>query len=298
MSEIIAAAHKRSIGVRKILFFIMGIFFALFLIAGIYLDIADPSPVSQPALSADNTQETDVPPEMDTEATETIAEDTTPFITEPDEPLQTQPEEDPQTLFIAVADDIAYNEELQKYVCEQAEIEGNSITLTADRTENGYVSGKAESKMAFRYGTFAFRVNTITKGGLFPAIWMLPSDKERYPEVDIYEMIGGEPFNFYGGIHYLRNNTKQKDFFTHILSTEKMNSPYVLKFEWTPEKMSWYVDDVIAGSIWHDIPDIPMYLICNLAIGGNWAGVPRDDVFPESFEVEIVEFEPVEIFAR
>ena len=66
MSEIIAAAHKRSIGVRKILFFIMGVFFALFLIAGIYLDIADPSPVSQPALSADNTQETDVPPEMDT----------------------------------------------------------------------------------------------------------------------------------------------------------------------------------------------------------------------------------------
>lgn len=283
---------------RKILFIFTGVFFALFLIAGIYLDIADPSSVSQPALAADNAHEAGVQPEIDTEATDTIAADTAPLSTEPAETLQTQPEEDPETLFIAVADDIAYNRELQKYVCEQVKIDGNTITLTADLTENGYVSGKVESKMAFRYGTFAFRVNTIQKGGLFPAIWMLPSDEERYPEVDIYEMIGSEPYRFYGGIHYLHGNTQQKEFFTHSLSTKKMNSPYVLKFEWAPDKLSWYVDDVIVGSIWHDSPDVPMYLICNLAIGGSWAGTPLDRVFPESFEVEILEFEPVEIFAR
>ena len=283
---------------RKILFIFTGVFFALFLIAGIYLDIADPSSVSQPALAANNTHAAGVQPEIDTEATDTITADTAPLSTEPAETLQTQPEEDPETLFIAVADDIAYNRELQKYVCEQTEIDGNNITLTANLTENGYVSGKAESKMAFRYGTFAFRVNTIKKGGLFPAIWMLPSDEERYPEVDIYEMIGSEPYRFYGGIHYLHGNTQQKEFFTHSLNTKKMNSPYVLKFEWAPDKLSWYVDDVIVGSIWHDSPDVPMYLICNLAIGGSWAGTPMDRVFPESFEVEIVEFEPVEIFAR
>ena len=283
---------------RKILFIFTGVFFALFLIAGIYLDIADPSSVSQPALAANNTHEAGVQPEIDIEATDTITADTAPLSTEPAETLQTQPEEDPETLFIAVADDIAYNRELQKYVFEQTEIDGNNITLTANLTENGYVSGKAESKMAFRYGTFAFRVNTIKKGGLFPAIWMLPSDEERYPEVDIYEMIGSEPYRFYGGIHYLHGNTQQKEFFTHSLSTKKMNSPYVLKFEWAPDKMTWYVDDALVGSVWHDSPDIPMYLICNLAIGGSWAGTPMDRVFPESFAVEIVEFEPVEIFAR
>lgn len=283
---------------RKILFIFTGVFFALFLIAGIYLDIADPSSVSQPALAADNAHEAGVQPEIDTEATDTIAADTAPLSTEPAETLQTQPEADSETRFMAVAEDIAYNRELQKYVCEQVKIDGNTITLTADLTENGYVSGKVESKMAFRYGTFAFRVNTIKKGGLFPAIWMLPSDEERYPEVDIYEMIGSEPYRFYGGIHYLHGNTQQKEFFTHSLSTKKMNSPYVLKFEWAPDKLSWYVDDVIVGSIWHDSPDVPMYLICNLAIGGSWAGTPLDRVFPESFEVEILEFEPVEIFAR
>lgn len=203
---------------RKILFIFTGVFFALFLIAGIYLDIADPSSVSQPALAANNTHEAGVQPEIDIEATDTITADTAPLSTEPAETLQTQPEEDPETLFIAVADDIAYNRELQKYVFEQTEIDGNNITLTANLTENGYVSGKAESKMAFRYGTFAFRVNTIKKGGLFPAIWMLPSDEERYPEVDIYEMIGSEPYRFYGGIHYLHGNTQQKEFFTHSLN--------------------------------------------------------------------------------
>lgn len=281
---------------RKILFIFTGVFFALFLVAGIYLDIADPSSLSQPALSANNTDKTVVQSEIATETTDTIAVDT--LSTESEETLPTQPEADSETRFMAVAEDIAYNRELQKYVCEQVKIDGNTITLTADLTENGYVSGKVESKMAFRYGTFAFRVNTIRKGGLFPAIWMLPSDEERYPEVDIYEMIGSEAYRVYCGMHYLHNNTKQKDFFTYGLTTEKMNSPYVLKFEWAPDKMTWYVDDALVGSVWHDSPDVPMYLICNLAIGGSWAGTPMDRVFPESFEVEIVEFEPVEIFAR
>lgn len=153
---------------RKILFIFTGVFFALFLVAGIYLDIADPSSLSQPALSANNTDKTVVQSEIATETTDTIAVDT--LSTEPEETLPTQPEADSETRFMAVAEDIAYNRELQKYVCEQVKIDGNTITLTADLTENGYVSGKVESKMAFRYGTFAFRVNTIRKGGLFPAI--------------------------------------------------------------------------------------------------------------------------------
>lgn len=291
-----SAKPGRSIDVRKILFTFTGVFFALFLVAGIYLDIADPSSVSPSASSANNTDKTTAQSEIVTQTTDATAADT--LSTEPEITLQTEPEADSETQFMAVAEDIAYNRELQKYVCEQVKIDGDHITLTADLTENGYVSGKVESKMAFRYGTFAFRVNTIQKGGLFPAIWMLPSDEERYPEVDIYEMIGSEPYRFYGGIHYLHGNTQQKEFFTHSLSTKKMNSPYVLKFEWAPDKMTWYVDDALVGSVWHDSPDIPMYLICNLAIGGSWAGTPMDRVFPESFAVEIVEFEPVEIFAR
>ncbi|MGN1041974.1 MAG: family 16 glycosylhydrolase [Christensenellales bacterium] len=283
---------------RKILFIFAGVFFSLFLIFGIYLDIADPSSVSQPDLSANNTHEAGVQPEIVPETTDAVAADTTPLSTEPAENLPTEPEEGPGILFIAVADDIAYNNELQKYLCEQTVIDGNHITITADLVEKEHISGKAESKMAFRYGTFAFRVNTIRKKGLFPAIWMLPSDEERYPEVDIYEMVGSEPYQFFSGMHYLYGETKKKDFFSYRVNSQKMNDTYVLKFEWTPEKMVWYVDDAEIGSISHNVPDVPMYLICNLAVGGSWAGTPPDRVFPESFEVEIVEFEPVEIYAR
>ena len=142
---------------RKILFTFTGVFFALFLVAGIYLDIADPSSISPSASSANNTDKTTAQSEIVTQTTDATAADT--LSTEPEITLQTEPEADSETQFMAVAEDIAYNRELQKYVCEQVKIDGDHITLTADLTENGYVSGKVESKMAFRYGTFSCEHN-------------------------------------------------------------------------------------------------------------------------------------------
>ena len=102
-----SAKPGRSIDVRKILFIFTGVFFALFLVAGIYLDIADPSSVSPSASSANNTDKTTAQSEIVTQTTDTTAADT--LSTEPEVTLQTQPEADSETQFMAVAEDIAYN---------------------------------------------------------------------------------------------------------------------------------------------------------------------------------------------
>jgi beta-glucanase (GH16 family) len=59
--------------------------------------------------------------------------------------------------------------------------------------------------------------------------------------------------------------------------------------DWSPEAIIWYLD---GREMWRvDDPDIipsePMYLIINLAVGGDWPGPPDEEtVFPARFEID------------
>lgn len=272
-----------------LLLFLCG--FGLLLAAVIYADVMYQAPASvteptqAPMLEAAQT----LPPET------TVPETTLP----PETTAPTEALEGAEADFMAVKETIAYNSELQGYFPEQVAFDGDTIRLTADRVDGEYRSGKVVSRQAYRYGSFSFRITTLTKGGLFPAIWMLPASKERLPEVDIYEMIGSEPYRIYGVLHYINDYDQQtKKFFATSISEKKVTEPYVLRFEWTEEKMDWYTDDRLIGTLSGNVPNEPMYLILNLAIGGSWAGTPLDAVFPAEFECEILELDPIEVYER
>ena len=202
-------------------------------------------------------------------------------------------------IFRPILDTSPFNEELQQYRTEQVSLQNNSIIMTADKKPEGYVSGKVESKIGFRYGKFSFRVRTTNGTGLFPAIWMLSVDGYGYPEIDIYEMIGSDPDRIYGVMHYMEAGNKKRNYFEHQFPEENVPETYVISYEWTPDKMDWYVNDEMVHSIQKKIPDVPMFMIMNLAVGGKWPGNPAEDTqFPTDFEVEILQFEPEEIYIR
>lgn len=203
-------------------------------------------------------------------------------------------------MFVAVDALRSPNNELQQYISSQVEIDETHIHMTADKMGEVYLSGKAESVSAFRYGRFSFRINTMKGVGLFPAIWMLPSDTNSdYLEVDIYELIGNKPNIFYGVLHYMEESEKSRDFFRHTFPVDKIPETYRITFEWTQEEMVWYLGDEIIYTIQDNVPDEPLYFIFNLAVGGNWPGSPDADTeFPAMFEVEILEFMPQEIYSR
>ena len=202
--------------------------------------------------------------------------------------------------FVAVDALSAPNNELQKYISSQVQIDETHIRMTADKMGEVYLSGKAESVSAFRYGRFSFCINTMKGVGLFPAIWMLPSDTTSdFPEVDIYELIGNEPNIFYGVLHYMKEGEKSRDFFTYTFPADKIPETYCITFEWTLEEMVWYLEDEVVYTIRENVPDEPMYFIFNLAVGGEWPGSPDAYTkFPAMFEVEILEFMPQEIYSR
>lgn len=203
-------------------------------------------------------------------------------------------------MFVAVDASKSPNNELQQYISSQVQIGETHIRMTADKIGEVYLSGKAESVSAFRYGRFSFCVNTMKGAGLFPAIWLLPSDTSSYyPEVDIYELLGDEPNIFYGVLHYMEESEQSRDFFKYTFPADKIPETYRITFEWTREEMVWYLGDEIIYTIQDNVPDEPLYFIFNLAVGGDWPGSPDADTeFPATFEVEILEFMPQEIYLR
>jgi beta-glucanase (GH16 family) len=139
---------------------------------------------------------------------------------------------------------------------------------------------------------------------LWPAFWLLGSNISEigWPacgEIDIMENIGREPSTVHGTIHgpgYSGDNGIGKPF---TLSGGKRfeDDFHVFALEVEPEIIRWYVDDVLyetrtpadlpKGTKW--VYDHPLFIILNLAIGGNWPGDPDVTTkFPQSMLVDYV----------
>ena len=204
-----------------------------------------------------------------------------------------------KNILIPVDDSETINEELQTYVEHLGTVDRNVVKMTAEQQDEDYFSGKLESTFGFQYLDFTFRVNTLEGPGLFPAIWMLPVSGARFPELDIYELLGDEPNIFYGVMHYLQDENHERQSFAHDFSESAIPDSYTIRFRWTEDEIAWYLDGEKVFSITDHVPQEPMYLIFNLAVGGNWPGNPTEETkFPATFEVEVLEFLPDHIHIR
>ena len=86
-----------------------------------------------------------------------------------------------------------------------------------------------------------------------------------------------------GGAYTLSNNLTLADGF------------HVFSLIWTPQSLSWFIDDVQYHSMTLDeSADLsafqnPFFLIFNVAVGGNWPGSPNANTqFPQRMLVDYV----------
>lgn len=188
-----------------------------------------------------------------------------------------------------------YNNELQYYSKNNVVFNNSEIAITSkkeDKDNKSYTSGMIESNYAYLFGNFKFDIQ-ISKGkGIFPAIWLMPSNNSSYPEIDIFEMIGSEPNIFYGVIHYYTTlNEKLRSYFSYEV---KSKDNYTIELKWNKDELIWYIDGNIVHRFVDYIPSDYMYIIINQAIGGNWPGSPDiDTIFPNTFIVKNIEIKPV-----
>ena len=185
-----------------------------------------------------------------------------------------------------------YNQELQQYTNENVFTRDGCLVLMADKQDNTYFSGlvTTQNKVEFKYGIVEVSLKYPEGKSFFPAIWMLPADHARFPEIDIMEALGNNPNTLYFVHHYFYKG-KQSSYTT--CNIKNYNTFHTYKLVWQPESLCWYVDNRLVYTITEHIPKKKMYLIINLAVGGVWPGSPNEyTVFPSEVLVDYVKIIP------
>jgi beta-glucanase (GH16 family) len=195
------------------------------------------------------------------------------------------------------------NNELQYYTNfpTNSFIENGSLVIQA-RKENylgkEYTSARMRTlnKGDWTYGRFDIRAKLPFGQGLWPAIWMLPSDwfYGGWPEsgeIDIMELLGHQPYKVYGTIHYGTSANHQSNGGSYQLSASTFANDYHLfTMEWDSVGMKWYVDGNLYYTTTHGQPfDKRFHMLLNVAVGGNWPGNPNlSTTFPQKMFVDYV----------
>ena len=194
------------------------------------------------------------------------------------------------------------NNERQIYTKTNHQVKDGHLMIRADLNDSVYTSTRitTKDKYEFRYGYIEARIKLPLGKGLWPAFWMLGSNRDevgwpRCGEIDIMEYVGKEPGMFFTTLptpdsHGNSKNTR-KDKFEGI---EKGFHTYAAN--WTADKIEFFIDGELFYSfapeekseeIWPF--DQPFYIILNLAIGGAFGGPDVDDsIFPQEFVIDYI----------
>ncbi len=159
-----------------------------------------------------------------------------------------------------------------------------------------------DGKMSWQYGRIEVKAKLPTGGGIWPAFWMMGTNRKEvgWPlcgEIDIMEFIGNHPTDVYGTIHFPDTLTKK-----HRSSGGKTNdttlneSFHIYAIEWDEKKIDIFFDDkkyhsfiIDAAGKGNDNPfRKPFYLLINLAMGADWPGPIDDRVLPQQLLVDYV----------
>ncbi len=208
------------------------------------------------------------------------------------------------------------NNELQYYTDRAVNsfIEDGSLVIQALRetytgpggTRN-YTSARLRTKKKgdWKYGRFDIRAKLPFGQGLWPAIWMLPTDAvyggwAASGEIDIMELLGQEPNKVYGTLHYggsYPDNVHTGASYTLSEGTFA-DDFHLFTLEWDTTSFRWYVDDIFyqEQTEWYstngEYPapfDQFFHLLLNVAVGGNWPGNPDETtLFPQRMTVDYV----------
>lgn len=201
------------------------------------------------------------------------------------------------------------NQELQWYLPGNLVVSDGTLKLRAVRSpvtaSDGqtypYASGMVTSgrstsdtsrspRFTFQYGFAEIRARLPRGQGLWPAFWLLPASHDSTPEVDVMEVLGHEPDRAHFTVHFNTDNGKRQ-------AGEEWTGPdfsaawHTFGVDWGPQALVWYVDGLERWRYTDAarIPAEPMYLLANLAVGGDWPGAPDASTpFPSDYEIDYV----------
>lgn len=202
---------------------------------------------------------------------------------------------------------IATNHELEWYLPSQVAVADGALHLTAVRNSvdgsdqrtypfrsgmvtTGPRAHQGAAKLAWTYGSVEARLRVPAGRGLWPAMWMLPASSEARPEIDILEVLGHDPGLALMHLHLGGPTWGSLDAQERLSGGTFADGWRVVRLDWFPGLLVWSIDGV---EVWRvsdgRVPDEPMYLVLNLAVGGDYPGSPDGaTVFPATYDIDYI----------
>ena len=138
--------------------------------------------------------------------------------------------------------------------------------------------------------------------GIWPAIWLYGTKAApHYSELDIMEYVGCDKNIIYGAVHTSKTLQSDKNKVSESKVVPDVEEAFhVYGMNWTDGKIEYYLDtpenvyltfkpeDTSNPSVWPF--DSELYIILNVAVGGDWGGMRGvdDSIFPCEMEVDYV----------
>jgi beta-glucanase (GH16 family) len=147
------------------------------------------------------------------------------------------------------------------------------------------------AKFDFQYGYAEMRAWVPRGKGLWPAFWLLPSSYNSTPEIDVMEVLGQAPHVLQMHFHYRDKNRSLFSVGNGATVGDLSTGWHIYGVDWQPDRIIWYLD---GKEQWRyenkaAIPREPMYLLVNLAVGGEWPGAPNNATqFPADYLIDYV----------
>ena len=186
------------------------------------------------------------------------------------------------------------NNEQQYYATDGYLLSKGLLRLKAERRameKMPYTSGMVTTygKFAQKFGWFEIRCRMPKGKGMWPAFWLLPNDKAWPPEIDILEVLGHETDKVYLTNHFKNAAGKHEGKGEPYKGPDFAAGLHSFAVDWEPSSIVWYVDGRERYRTTDNIPAVPMYVLANLAVGGDWPGNPDDaTVFPNTMDIDYI----------
>ena len=172
-----------------------------------------------------------------------------------------------------------------------------------------WTSGRLNSKdkQEFLYGRIEARIRFLNlEGGTWPAFWMLENriaeqpiagddDLVNWPnpgagEIDVWEWFSNEPDTYITNF-FNTEGCGSEIRYTYPGGGAEVNNWYRYAIEWSEDRIRFYIDETLVAE--HDVSacsqyEEPMFILLNLAMGGNLGGAIAGGFDQATYEIDYV----------
>lgn len=191
---------------------------------------------------------------------------------------------------------------------------------TSDGKTQPYSSARIRTRKRgdWKFGRFEIRARMPRGEGIWPAVWMLPTESKYGDwaaggEIDIIESRGSAVHETTGALHF-GGAWPRNTHLAHAWQFPKQNAAeafHIYALEWKPDEINWFVDGVLCAARTQDewfseaaphnpgAPfDQPFHLIVNVAVDGRFfeKTQQRADNLPASAFPQTLQIDYIRVF--